>query len=223
MPLVVPGGGKPPSRRRRDQRPQGPRRENESIHSPVASEKQDEAASLSTDLGQSLDVMAELLTVADLLSFATTTIISAPPLTGGSFTLPTVNDGSYVKDAQAGAGQNPARSDLDGLAENTYALKMAVAEAFTMKPGSIGGRAYRPYKSDHTTGHALDIPGSGDKGQVIAQWVIERAAQFKVKYIIHADRIWYPGKGWQTYTPSGAVTGFASDARHLRHVHVSTY
>lgn len=222
MPIVVPGGRRPAPRRRQPPRPQGPRRENESIHPARAAEKLDEVASLSIDPNQTLDVMDELMTIADLLSYATTTIV-ATPLLGGSFALPSVNDGSYVEGAQKETGNNPARSDLDGLAVNTYQLKMAVAQAFAMKPGSIGGRAYRPYRSDHTTGHAIDIPGSGDRGQAIAQWVIERAAEFKVKYIIHADRIWYPGKGWQPYTPSGAVTGFSGDARHLRHVHVSTY
>lgn len=225
MPIPVPGSGRASPRRRQPPRPQGPRRENESIHSSVAAERLDETASLSIDTSSSIDVIAELLTVGDLLTFATDTltITSAPALTTASFAQPGNSDSSYVKDAQAGAGSNPARSDLDGLAPNTYALKMAAAQAFTLKPGSIGGRAYRPYKSDHTTGHAIDIPGSGDQGQVIAQWVIDRAAQYKVKYIIHADRIWYPGKGWQAYNPSSAVSGFASDARHLRHVHVSTY
>lgn len=207
---------------RRGPQPQTVRPENESIHGRSA-EKIDEAASLSVDLDEQVEVVSELLTIADLLAFAAVTPKQAEAtLLPGSFASP-ATDTSYVAAAQSASKSNGARSDLGGLAANTYELKMTVANLFGIKPGSIGGRAYRPYRSDHTTGHAIDIPGSGDRGQQIADWVITVAAQFKVKYIIFNRRIWYPGKGWQVYNVPKAVDSFASDGAHTRHVHVSTY
>ena len=225
MPIPTP---RPSGRRRpREYVPQAVRPENEGIHGRRQAERLDEVASLSTDLSSELDVVAEALTLASLVAFAANAsqvMPMAPALTPGSFSTPTATgDSSYVASAQQNAAANPARADLDGLAENTYNLKMAAAEAFGIKPGSIGGRAYRPYRSDHTTGHAIDIPGSGDRGDQIAAWVIARASIYKVKYVIFNSRIWYPGKGWQVYNPSKGVTGFSSDALHQRHVHVSTY
>lgn len=219
MPLSVPGSR--PGR----QQPRPPTVPNRlQGHSERNAERIDGIASLSIDLAQTLDVTAELLTIGSLVEFAApASVVTAPTLLAGSFSAGTVGDSSYVAGAQKNASSNPAIASLGGLARNTYDMKMAAAAAFNISPSSIGGRAYRPYKSDHTTGHAIDIPGSGTLGQSIAEWAIEHAAQYSVKYIIHAKRIWYPGKGWKVYNPSAAVTGFASDALHLHHVHVSTY
>lgn len=220
MPIYSPK----PSRRQRGRRsqpaPRPVRPENE-IHDRRDAERIEELASLSLDTESPIETIEEFLTVADLLSFAAST--SLQPLVEIPNFAPTsaTGDTSYVADAQGES--NPALSSLGGLAQNTYDLKMAVAQAFSISPKSIGGRAYRPYRSDHTTGHAIDIPGSGDRGQAIADWVITQAARYKVKYIIFNYRIWYPGKGWQRYNPSSGVRGFASDAGHVRHVHVSTY
>jgi len=195
------------------------------IHSRSASEEIDYTAEAGVGtLDDPLEVLDEFLTTAMLIEFAMT-----PSVLDVSSLLPSVlspgsgggGDYSYVEGA-AGA-DNPARSDLGGLAANTYALKVAVADQFQIKVGSIGGRAYRPYRSDHTTGHAIDIPGSGQRGQAIADWVITVAAAYRVKYIIFNYRIWYPGKGWRPYNPSSGVRGFSGDAGHVRHVHVSTY
>jgi hypothetical protein len=184
-------------------------------------ERLDEVASRSIDLAYADDVTAEIVTIAELIAFATVPTLAPPPLTAGSFIVP--GDGTYVVEAQKLSSNNPARSDLDGLAQNTYQLKVDVGSAFGISLGSIGGRAYRPYKSDHTTGHAIDIPGTSSRGDAIAAWVVERASTYRVKYIIFNYRIWYPGKGWKAYNPSSSVKGFASDAGHVRHVHVSTY
>lgn len=217
MPFVAPAPRRPPRRRRATpQRP--PLHDQRTEHSTFTSEQIDIAARIVGQLDDPLEVMEEFVTQAMLLDFANQPILVPQ---GSTAVTTTPGDASYVPDAQS--KDNPARADLGGLAQNTYDLKMAVAAAFQIKPGSIGGRAYRPYKSDHTTGHAIDIPGSGERGDAIAAWVIERAAIYKVKYIIFNYRIWYPGKGWKTYTPSSAVKGFASDAGHVRHVHVSTY
>lgn len=227
MPIPVPrssGGRRPP----RPRVAVGER----SIHSRRQAEDIDSLVSLAVDVAAPIEVMDDLVTVGALLAFAAATPVQ-PTLLAGSITTPpsattggiggSPGDASYVPGAQQDSGSNPARSDLGGLAVNTYQLKMAAAAQFQISPGSIGGRAYRPYKSDHTTGHAIDIPGSGARGQSIADWVIPQAAAYKVKYIIFNHRIWYPGRGWQTYTPSKAVLGFTGDPYHERHVHVSTY
>jgi hypothetical protein len=218
MPLVVPQPRRP-GRRRGAPAPKPTPRDPASQHSPFEAERIDFVASLATLLDDQIEVVEDPLTQSMLLDFALQPLIvpASSPATN------TTGDASYVGEAQKGTGSNPARSDLGGLAENTYQLKMAVAAAFQIKPGSIGGRAYRPYKSDHTTGHAIDIPGAGDRGDLIAAWVVERASEYKVKYIIFNYRIWYPGRGWKPYNPSSAVKGFASDAGHVHHVHVSTY
>lgn len=193
------------------------------IHSRRVSEEIDDVAERgAAGINDPIEVIDEFLATALLIQFAMTPAPLTADLLPSSFTAgPATSDYSYVKDAAA--ADNPAQADLGGLAPNTYALKVKVAEQFQIKVGSIGGRAYRPYRSDHTTGHAIDIPGSGARGQAIADWVTTVAAAYKVKYIIFNYRIWYPGKGWQSYNPSSGVRGFSSDAGHVRHVHVSTY
>lgn len=222
MPIPVPSSG----RGRAVPRPRVAIGER-SIHSRRAAEQIDDVVSLAADVAAPIEVMEELITVGALLAFAASAPIAQPTLLAGDLQTPGAvgdpGDASYVPSAQQETSTNPARSDLGGLAENTYRLKMAAAAQFQISPGSIGGRAYRPYKSDHTTGHAIDIPGAGARGQSIADWVITQAAIYRVKYIIHNHRIWYPGRGWQTYTPSKAVLGFTGDPYHERHVHVSTY
>lgn len=223
MPLPVPIQRSSGGRRRG---PSPIRQRNENLHPPREAERIDQIASLTSDR---IETVAENLTLADLLAFAETPTTKTPeiqPLTPGSFTPPTSSSpGStdYVAAAIAAHPGNLARNDLGGLAVNAYQLGIDVGAAFGISPKDIGGRAYRPYKSDHTTGHARDIPGAGDRGLAIADWVIARAATYKVKYIIFNYRIWYPGKGWKAYNPSSAVVGFASDAGHVHHVHVSVY
>lgn len=225
MPIIVPKTGRSPKR--------GPSRQfipvqrdgaSDTVHSNSDAEILDAVASLSIHLDDPIEVTDDFATIASLISMAQEQ--SNPALPGVAVT-PSASvvgaDASYVSGAQQDSGNNPARADLGGIAANTYQLKMDVAKAFGISPGSIGGRAYRPYKSDHTTGHAIDIPGSGERGQSIADWVIERLSTYKVKYIIFNHRIYYPGRGWQTYNPSKAVQGFTGDPYHERHVHVSTY
>lgn len=211
----------PPRRRPQWQPRPVTARSSRNFHPPKDTEEIDAAATAVERALLPIAVVAELTTLGDLVSWAATASSQAPTLLEGTFAQPKSADASYV--ASAANQDNPARADLDGLAENTWLLKQAASRQFSIAPRSIGGRAYRPYKSDHTTGHAIDIPGSGEHGKQIAEWVVTVASQFKVKYVIHNKMIWYPGRGWLPYNPSAAVTGFSSDALHLRHVHVSTY
>lgn len=219
MPLIAPQPRRPPRRRRATKKkaPLHP----VAVHTTNEAERVDYTASLNTKLDDRIEVVDEFLTMSMLLDFALQPIMMPMASPIAADTSGSGGDASYVPGAQG--ADSPARSDLGGLSLITYQLKMAVAAAFQISPGSIGGRAYRPYKSDHTTGHAIDIPGSGARGDTIAAWVIERAPIHKVKYIIFNHRIWYPGRGWKPYTPSQSVINFASDPYHERHVHVSTY
>jgi hypothetical protein len=224
MPIVVPRVSRSPRR--------GPSRQfipvqregaADAPHSNSDAEELDRVISLSIFPDEQIEVVDDFVTVAALILFAQEASAPALPSLPAPTETTLLPDASYVPKAQRDSGSNPARSDLGGLAENTYQLKMAVARQFQISPGSIGGRAYRPYKSDHTTGHAIDIPGSGARGDSIAAWVIPQTPAYKVKYIIFNHRIWYPGRGWQPYTPSKQVISFSSDPYHERHVHVSTY
>ncbi len=87
----------------------------------------------------------------------------------------------------------------------------------------MGGYAKRPYKSDHTTGHAYDA--GGPHMQENAGWLAASNPGNLVKYIIHNPLgKWNPKAGWRPYVPSAAVIKFAgSSAWHRDHVHVSTY
>jgi hypothetical protein len=217
----------PPRRRQPKRRAPRVLKTSDHVHDFRTSEALDLLASSGVDSVFGLeDIETDGPSIEDLLSY----VQAAKPVQqqqGDSALLPSstasadAGDVSYV--ASAKGQSNPARSDLAGLAVNTYQLRQDVGGAFGIKPTSIGGRAYRPYKSDHTTGHAIDVPASGAKGDAIAAWVIARASTYSVKYIIFNWQIWYPGRGWKRYSPSSAVTGFASDPGHTRHVHVSTY
>jgi hypothetical protein len=100
------------------------------------------------------------------------------------------------------------------------ALKMRFPEA-----GFAGGRANRPYTSDHTTGRAFDATGSTAYMRAMAQWLAANGHSLGIKYIIHNPLgIWYPRTGWLPYTPAKSVQAFAGkSAWHYDHVHVSTY
>lgn len=226
MPIIAPRPSRPPRGKPSRQFIPVQREGANDAHSNVDIEALDQLVSLSIGLEDPIEVTSDFVTVASLVAMAQEA--SAPSIPSIAVapnpSIPTISaDVSYVPSAQQDSANNPARSDLGGLAPNTYQLKMDAAKAFGISPGSIGGRAYRPYKSDHTTGHAVDIPGSGERGQTIADWVIQRLSTYKVKYIIFNHRIYYPGRGWKTYTPSKQVIGFSGDPYHERHVHVSTY
>ena len=90
-------------------------------------------------------------------------------------------------------------------------------------PGAVwmGGRAARSWKSDHPFGRAFDVGGSPAQMASMAQWGAMNSSALGVKYIIYNGRIFYPGVGWQKYTPSAALLKSGADAYHTRHVHYS--
>lgn len=133
--------------------------------------------------------------------------------------------GSFTR----GGGQSPdGRGGLGPVA--------AAARAFVQKTfgvSNIGGYANRNIagtgvKSDHATGHALDIMMTPDYksaqkralGNRIASWFVENPDAYGTKYVIYYDQI-NSGKGWRPYRhPSGA----SSDTlQHRDHVHTSFY
>ena len=234
MPIPVP-------RRRAPRRGRGPRprsvasQRERAEHTPSDVEEIERLAVAAIALDEQIGVTEEFITLADLLSFAQPQVvvptppIVTSPLGENPLTTPTPispgapGDYSYVAEAQRRRPQNLGRSDLGGLAVNTYQLQMAVAQAFGIRPGNIGGRQGRGWRSDHPTGHAIDIPGSGERGQQIADWCIARASTYLLKYVIFNHRIRYPGRGWKASHPAASLPRAGVDAYHLRHVHVSTY
>ncbi len=109
------------------------------------------------------------------------------------------------------AGMVPSTSNV------WYATKSAFPSATF-----LGGKAYRPYTSDHTTGHAFDVDGS--QMYAISRWLAANFDRLNLKYIIYNGQ-WNKGAAWMKYTPSQSVINFAgpTSAYHRDHVHVSTY
>ena len=80
---------------------------------------------------------------------------------------------------------------------------------------SYGG--YRPGDMDHGSGNAVDaMVSSRSAGDSVAAYVMAHADELNVKYIIWYQRIWYPGRGWESMSDRGSYT-----ANHMDHVHVS--
>ena len=126
----------------------------------------------------------------------------------------------WMKSSALGAGGGGSTS---GMVPSTTAAWRAVKAMFPSAT-FLGGWANRPYKSDHTTGHAFDFdnPAVMSPG---ALWLASNAAALAIKYIIHNPLgIFHPGSGWKPYVPSASVRKFAGEsAWHRDHVHVSTY
>lgn len=120
---------------------------------------------------------------------------------------------------QAGLGAGKAFAGMASTTAGVWYAQKAHNPAATF----LGGRAQRPYTSDHTTGHAYDSDGPGMLSD--ARWLAAANPGGKVKYIIHNPAgVWHPKTGWLPYVPSAAVRSFAgASAWHRDHVHVSTY
>lgn len=76
--------------------------------------------------------------------------------------------------------------------------------------------------SDHPKWRAYDFMTGSDKtkGWGIANYMVQQAGKYNVKYVIFDNKIWKPGKGWSQYThPHGSTPTL----RHEDHVHVSYY
>ncbi|WP_168581668.1 hypothetical protein [Gephyromycinifex aptenodytis] len=102
-----------------------------------------------------------------------------------------------------------------GLAPWPAAVRGRIGAQFQTR--TIGG--FRPGngRSDHHSGHALDVMVTGRDGDRIADWVRANARQLNVKYVIWQQGYWQPGmSGYRPMADRGSVT-----ANHWDHVHIS--
>lgn len=114
------------------------------------------------------------------------------------------------------------------LSANTAAAVEFVQKTFR-GIGGIGTVGYRPNKSDHPMGKALDVmipnyrtPQGIALGTAIAEWFVQNPNVFGTKYVIWRDRIASSdGRGWQPY---GHPSGASNDTlQHRDHPHISLY
>ncbi|MDO5627629.1 MAG: hypothetical protein Q4G43_04835 [Mobilicoccus sp.] len=124
---------------------------------------------------------------------------------------------AYVQTAEADAWacRLSGGPGVSGLQTWPAAVRARVAAEFGV--AHIGG--YRPGhgKSDHHSGHALDIMIRGQKGTEIADWFRANARDLNVKYVIWEQGYWHPGmRAYRPMADRGSDT-----ANHWDHVHVS--
>lgn len=119
-----------------------------------------------------------------------------------------------------GKPRNVTRKDL-------YRLRGNAAKAVsTMRKmgfnGTIHGFGYRPNKTDHDDGNAVDfmVPVGSPVGNKIARYFIANRKQHGVKYVIWKQRIASASSGWKwrRMEDRGSPT-----ANHMDHPHVSFY
>jgi len=112
----------------------------------------------------------------------------------------------------------PDSSVENGLQPDTIALYRAVCHAFPQVTDYLG---WGP-RSEHDTGHAIDVMVYGDKalGDEVAAWAQAHASELNLYDVIWYDRIWTPARaseGWRDYGDHGSPT-----ANHMDHVHIGT-
>ena len=82
-------------------------------------------------------------------------------------------------------------------------------------------------ESTHYDGRAVDVffrpvtEASRDEGWLVSQWLVARADELTVQYVIYDDHWWgarQSGRGWQPYRAPGGSDDPV--LRHLDHVHV---
>lgn len=102
-----------------------------------------------------------------------------------------------------------------GLQSWPAAVRARIAAEFGMT--NIGGHRPGSGRSDHHTGHAIDVMVRGEKGTEIANWVRANAGRLNVKYVIWEQGYWQPGmSGYRPMEDRGGDT-----ANHYDHVHIS--
>jgi len=116
-----------------------------------------------------------------------------------------------------------------GLTPDALNFARCTAAKFDIATGNVlglGNRAANP-KSDHPNGRAIDlmVPDwrtTSATGDEWAQFAIDNAEAFGVKYVIWNARVWLASTGeWESYShPSGATD---ATNMHLDHVHVSVH
>jgi len=127
----------------------------------------------------------------------------------------------------------PQRIGPDGLTPRTRAAMFEIKDRFGVR--NIGGfcpggcSTGHISKSDHYTGHAIDVmllpinSRSRAMGDRIANYLVANHRRLNVKYIVWNERIWSPqrrSEGWRRYRhPSGDTTN--PTLAHRDHVHLS--
>ena len=129
-----------------------------------------------------------------------------------------------------GRGGGGSPDGQGGLGPVAAALRAAIIKTFGIT--NIGGYAYRMIAgtntlSDHATGHAADVmianyksPAGIAQGNSVASWILQHAADYKLRYLIWRDQI-NSGSGWRPYGHPGG--GRSDTLQHRDHVHASVY
>jgi len=146
------------------------------------------------------------------------------------------DSGSNGSSSGSSAPKESAGGAPKGIVGNAAKLYGVIRDQWGFK--SIGGYANRNIagtnsKSDHATGHALDVMTAinGDykseaavkRGWQLAKWAQENAEHLGIKYVIYYDKIWSASKaaqGWRDYGHPGVNSG-GDTVQHRDHVHLS--
>ena len=120
--------------------------------------------------------------------------------------------------ARATRSDSYARQGLsyeNGMSPNAVAVANAVRAEF----GDLTMGGYRAGDpGDHGSGNAVDVMCSSAQGDAIADYLMSRAGELNIKYLIWEQRRWAPGGSWEMMEDRGSAT-----ANHYDHVHVSVY
>lgn len=125
---------------------------------------------------------------------------------------------SWISSPKLGQAWNctlTSGSGAYGLAPWPAAVRARIGAEFGVR--TIGGYRSSYGRSDHHTGHALDVMVQGSRGDEVARWVQAHASELNVKYVIWQQGYWQPGmSGYRSMADRGSQT-----ANHWDHVHIS--
>lgn len=117
----------------------------------------------------------------------------------------------------AGCTASAGSATADGLDPVVLPAKAAVLAAFG--PMEVGGWGTRPNATEHDdmlhgkkASRALDFMVEGQRGDQVAQYLIDHAAVLRVEYLIWDHRQWSPSRGWRPYK---------GRSPHTDHVHLT--
>lgn len=153
--------------------------------------------------------------------------VEASALCGGA-----VTPGPLGAAPAAPAGLCPASGSSAERGLSPYALTVLRCGAATFPQlKSFGGVGARGNKSDHPSGHAVDLmipawqtPAGKALGSQVAAWYVANGEAMHAKYVIWDSRInTLDGRGWRPYVNPQCSTAFrcGSTLQHRDHVHVS--
>lgn len=134
---------------------------------------------------------------------------SASSAGGGSST--GVSSGTSTAQCSRAAGVEA------GLTSNARNVLRAVCNRFT-DINSFGG-VRSGGGSHHSSGRAIDVMVSGERGWEVARWARENAAQLGIIEVIYSQKIWTTqraSEGWRSMSDRGSAS-----ANHYDHVHIS--